>query len=474
MNRPGPDSVFGPRLRGLTSGVFGVVFLVAFEAMAVATAMPVAVQELDGLPLYGWAFSAFLVTSLFSTVAAGELADARGPRLPLLGGIAVFTVGLLVSGLAPTMPVFILGRALQGFGAGGVIVALYVVVARAYVESQRPQVFALMSAGWVLPSLVGPTVAGALADNASWRWVFLGVPIFVLPAVALVAPWLGRLEGGHGARGEGGRKRAALATAVGVATLQYAGTRLDWVSLPLVLIASALLVPSVPRLLPAGALQLARGLPTSVMMRGFLAASFFGAETFLPLALVNERGLSTTLAGLSLTGGALGWAAGSFLQGRPGLERPRWQLVRAGAGCVAFAIGALTLVLLPSVPVLVAGLGWVVGGFGMGMSMASISVVTMELSPDTDQGINSAALQVSDGLFSTIAIVIGSTIFAAGHTAAGQDARVFATIFAVMAVIAVAGALAAPRMRPAVLRQNDDPRTGHDPGLGIRSRLKPR
>ena len=282
MRRPGPESVFGPRLRGLTSGIFGVVFLVAFEAMAVATAMPVAVQELHGLPLYGWAFSAFLVTSLFSTVVAGELSDARGPRLPLLGGIAAFTVGLVVAGLAPTMPVFILGRALQGFGGGAVVVALYVVVGRAYPESQRPQVFALMSAGWVLPSLVGPTVAGALADHVSWRWVFLGVPLFVLPAVALVAPWLGRLEGGHGSKGVRGRKRAALATAVAVALLQYAGTRLDWVSLPLVLVAVALLIPTLPRLLPTGTLRLARGLPTAVAMRGFLAAAFFGAETFLP------------------------------------------------------------------------------------------------------------------------------------------------------------------------------------------------
>ena len=207
MRRPGPESVFGPRLRGLTFGIFGVVFLVAFEAMAVATAMPVAVQELHGLPLYGWAFSAFLVTSLFSTVVAGELSDARGPRLPLLGGIAAFTVGLVVAGLAPTMPVFILGRALQGFGGGAVVVALYVVVGRAYPETQRPQVFALMSAGWVLPSLVGPTVAGALADHVSWRWVFLGVPLFVLPA------WRSSRRGWDGSREDTARRARGDASA---------------------------------------------------------------------------------------------------------------------------------------------------------------------------------------------------------------------------------------------------------------------
>ena len=195
-------------------------------------------------------------------------------------------------------------------------------------------------------------------------------------------------------------------------------------------------------------------------MRGFLAAAFFGAETFLPLALINERGLSTTLAGLSLTGGALGWAGGSFLQGRPGLERPRWQLVRAGCVCVGIAIIGLSLALVPAVPVVVAALGWVVGGFGMGMAMASVSVVTLELSPTADQGVNSAALQVSDGLFSTIAIVVASTIFAAGHTAAGEDAGVFLVIFIVMFCVAVAGALAAPRMRPPLGRHTDRQSTG--------------
>ncbi len=452
MIRGNPDGVYGPQLRGLTAGIFGVVFLVAFEAMAVATAMPVAVKDLDGLPLYGWAFSAFLVSSLFTTVVAGGLSDSRGPRLPLLGGIAVFTVGLLVAGTAPEMAMFIVGRALQGFGAGGVIVALYVVVARAYTERLRPQVFALMSAGWVLPSLVGPPVAGALADHLSWRWVFLGVPILVLPAVALVAPWLGRLEGGHGERARSGRTWAALGTAVGVATLQYAGTRLDRLSLLLILVAAVLLALSVPPLLPAGATRLARGLPTSVLMRGFLAAAFFGAETFLPLSLINERGLSTTMAGLALTGGALGWASGSFFQGRPTLERPRWQLVQIGCLLVAVAIACVMTTLIASVPIVVGAAGWILGGFGMGMSMASISVITLELSPKGDQGINSAALQVSDGLFSTVAIVVGSTIFAAGHTSAGNDASVFAAIFAVMIVVAVVGAVVAPRMRPSLGR----------------------
>ena len=126
------ERVFGPRYRALSIGIITVVLLVAFEGISVATAMPVAVRELDGLDLYAWSFTAFLVTSLVGMVLAGEASDRRGPLVPFLVAVATFGVGLVVAGTAQTMWVFILGRAVQGVGAGLNIVALYVVVARAY------------------------------------------------------------------------------------------------------------------------------------------------------------------------------------------------------------------------------------------------------------------------------------------------------------------------------------------------------
>jgi hypothetical protein len=129
-------------------------------------------------------------------------------------------------------------------------------------------------------------------------------------------------------------------------------------------------VPSLPRLLPAGTLRFARGLPTVIAMRGVLAGAFFGAETFVPLMLVSGRGLSTTAAGLSLTGGALGWSAGSAFQGRRSLAVPRYILVRGGCVLVAVGIAGMALVSLASVPTQLALVSWVVGGAGMGLAMA--------------------------------------------------------------------------------------------------------
>ena len=438
--------VFAAGGRRLLVGIVAVILLIAFEAMAVATVMPRAVADLHGLSFYAWAFTGYVVASLFAMVVAGQACDRSGPRRPLLGGVALFTAGLVVAGTAVDMGVFVLGRALQGLGGGAVIVALYVVVARAYDERVRPRVFAVMSSAWVLPSIVGPAVAGLVADRFSWRWVFLAAAAFVVPAVAVMWGVLPDFSDLGGQR-RPGRRRAAAMVAGGVACLQYAGQRLDAVGVLLAVVGVGLLAPSLHRLLPAGTLRLARGLPTVIAMRGVLAGAFFGAETFVPLMLVSERHLSTTAAGLSLTGGALGWAAGSWFQGRPQTTVPRYRLVQCGCVLVAVGIGGIALVTVASVPAWLAVLAWAVGGAGMGMSMASVSVLMLELSPLPEQGANSAAMQVADALFSVVFIGIAGAVFASASRGGGQQTWAFWVIDAVMAALALVGAAAATRIR---------------------------
>jgi MFS family permease len=446
----GAAGILSRRNRRLTVGIVATVVFIAFEAMAVATAMPKAVPALDGMPLYALAFSGYFTTSLFGMVLAGDVCDRRGPRLPLLAGTASFTAGLLIAGTAQAMWPFVLGRAVQGLGGGIVIVAVYVVVGRAYDDDLRPRIFAALSAAWVVPSIVGPLVAGVVADHLSWRLVFLGVvPLAALPVV-LALPAVATVDGPppDGPRVRRGRMRLALAAAVGMGMLQVAGMRADVVAVALAIVAVPLLVPSIPRLLPSGTLRLRRGLPTVVAMRGIMAGAFFGAEAFVPLMLVQQRGLSATMAGLALTGGALGWATGSWYQGRPRLRVARHVLVRAGAVLVAVAIAGTGLVLVPGVPAVAAGAAWTIGGVGMGLAMASIGVLLFELSPVSDQGANSASLQLSDSLFSITFIGLAGVIFGSSHRAAGEvSPGVYATILTVMVALALIGVWAAGRVR---------------------------
>jgi MFS family permease len=451
-----PPRLFDSAHRSTVLGVVGVVVALAFEAIAVATAMPVAARELHGLRSYGLAFSIFLTTSLLGMVTAGEVSDRRGPVVPFVSASAIFAAGLALAGAAPTMWVLVVARGLQGFGAGLNIVSLYVVVARAFPESLRPRVFSAMSSGWILPALVGPPIAGLLADHVSWRWVFLGVLPLIVIATALILPRLRGIDGapvptGGDAAATTGRKRSrlvpALAAAVGTGLLQYAGQLLTWVSLPLLVAALVLLVPSVPRLLPPGALRFARGLPTVVVLRGVFAGAFFGAEVFVPLLLIEQRGLATTLAGASLTGGALTWSLGSWYQGRPHRRFSRNQLVTLGFILVAVGIAITSTVLASAMPPFMAAIGWLVAGLGMGLGITSLSVLLLELSPIEDQGANAAAMQVSDAFGSIVLIGAAGAIFAGLHTAGQDNSGVFLLIFGVSTLVAVAGAVVSPRVR---------------------------
>jgi MFS family permease len=424
--------------------------------------MPVAARELDGVSLYAFAFSGYFTTSLFGMVLSGQWADRRGPLGPLTWGIASFAAGLLLAGTAGAMWLFILGRAVQGLGGGLVIVALYVIVGRAYPERLRPAIMAAFAASWVIPSVVGPLASGAVTEHLGWRWVFLGIPALVVLPLALALPQIRRLAsgpvGGAPDSSDGRRIRLALAISAGAALVQYAAQDLRWMSLLPGALGLALLVPAVLGLLPRGTYRAARGLPSVVLLRGVAAGSFIAAESFVPLMLVTQRGLSPTLAGFSLAAGGGTWALGSWMQSRPRLEPYRERLMTLGMVLVAAAIAAAPSVLIDAVPAWTVAVAWGFGCFGMGLVISSTSVLLLQLSAPEEAGTNSAALQISDGLSNVVLLAAGGAAFAAlgggavSHTASaatGSHPAAFAVVFLPMAAVALAGAWVATRVRPA-------------------------
>lgn len=414
-----PEGVLGRTYRALSIGIVSVVFLIAFEATAVGTAMPVAARELHGIPLYAFAFSAYFTTSLFAMVLSGQWADRRGPLAPLAAGISAFGAGLLLSGTAGTMWMFIAGRAVQGLGGGLVIVALYVVISRAYPERLRPAILAAFAASWVIPSVVGPLAAGSVTEHLGWRWVFVGIPVLVVFPLVLALPAIRRMASGPADAAAPvepyDRRRIALALGIslGAGLLQYAGQERNWFSLLPAAAGVALLVPAIRGLLPPGTGRAARGLPAVVLLRGVAAGSFIAAESFVPLMLVTQRGLSPTLAGFSLAAGGLTWALGSYVQSRPRFEPHRERLMVGGMVLVAAAIAAAPAVLIDGVPVWTVAVAWAFGCFGMGMVIASTSVLLLKLSAPEEAGANSAALQISDGLSNVLLLAAGGAAFAA-------------------------------------------------------------
>lgn len=461
------EGVLGRGYRALSIGIVSVVLLIAFEATAVGTAMPVAARELDGVSLYAFAFSAYFTTSLCGMVLSGQWADRRGPLAPLGAGIAAFAAGLLLAGTAASMWMFIAGRAVQGLGGGLVIVALYVVVSRAYPERLRPAIMAAFAASWVVPSVVGPLASGAVTEHLGWRWVFIGIPVLVVFPLALALPQIRRRASGPAEGAVPGavdrrRVRLALGISFGAGFLQYAAQDLAWVSLLPGAVGVALLVPAVLGLLPRGTYRAARGLPAVVLLRGVAAGSFIAAESFVPLMLVTQRGLSPMAAGLSLAVGGATWALGSYVQSRPGLEPYRERMMAGGMVLVAAAIVTAPSVLIQAVPVWIVAVAWGFGCLGMGLVISSTSVLLLQLSAPEEAGANSAALQISDGLSNVVLLAVGGAAFAAlgggavgsAHEAAsagdgGSHPAAFVAVFLPMAAVALVGAWVATRVMSA-------------------------
>ena len=236
-------SVWAPSQRLLTVGLIGLVTAVAFEGMAVPTILPAMVAELGQLELYGWAFSAFWLTNIIGITLAGGDADRHGPGRAFVVGAVLFAVGLLISGVAPSMPIVIAGRAVQGFGSGAIGAVVYVVIARGYAPPAMPRMIAFLSSAWVVPGLVGPALAGLVAQQLSWRWVFAGLaPAVLVMGLTVLRPIaaLGRSEKAtkpvpSEPGGRGRRAVDAVRLALGSTALLAGLTRPNGIMLSLVL-----------------------------------------------------------------------------------------------------------------------------------------------------------------------------------------------------------------------------------------------
>ena len=425
---PDQGGLFSPGRRGLTIGLVLTITLVAFESLAVATAMPIVAAELGGIELYGWVFSLFFLGDLVGIVVMGLLIDRGGLVRPFALGLGLFAIGLLIGGTAPSMPVLIGGRLLQGFGAGGIAPVAYVAIARVLPEGLRPKMFAVLSTAWVLPGVIGPALSGLIAEHISWRFVFLGLLPLIAIAAALSIPALARVapapEGApRSSSAERRRLGGALVLAVGAGLLLLGLTMASLPGLALVVLGIAIGLPAYRALTPAGTLAARRGLPAAVLIRGVLTFAFFSVDAYVPLLLIGWRGIDASVAGIALTVATLTWTAAACVQARYVVRLGAGRFVTACFAIVLLAIALLALVLSPSVPIIVASIAWGIAGIGMGLGYAPLTLVVLAEAPPEGQGMATAALQLSDVLGTALGTGAGGAViaFALG---AGQPASV--------------------------------------------------
>lgn len=447
---PETDGLWSPARRPLTVGLVLTITLVAAEALAVSTAMPIVADDLGGLELYGLVFSAFLVGSLVGIVVAGSLIDRSGVVLPFLIGLGLFALGLALAGAATSMPMLIGARLIQGFGGGAIPPIAYVAIGRSLPEALRPRMFATLSTAWILPGIFGPAIAGIVAEALNWRWIFFGL----LPVLAISGTMayrgLSRLDPGPATvRRSSARSRIrdGIVVGLGVALLTT-GLTADSTA-----ILVALVIPGIAltgwaflRLVPPGTVTAARGYPTAVLLRGLVTFAFFSIDAYVALLLVEVRGWSAAAAGIALTAATVSWTAGSWTQARLSSRFPHERFVRVGFPIVAIGIGGLALVLDPAVPAWLAVPIFAIGGYGMGLTYAQFALIVLRDVPHEAQGEVTSGLTLSDSVGTALGTSIAAGFVHASVSAGAGPAPGLAASIAAGTAAAIIGWLLAPRL----------------------------
>jgi MFS family permease len=211
----------------------------------------------------------------------------------------------------------------------------------------------------------------------------------------------------------------------------------------IVLVAAGSLVglPAYRRLVPAGTLAARPVLPAAVLLRGLLTFTFFAADAYVPLALVDVRGTSAAVAGIAFTAATLAWTAGAWIQARHVTRLGARSFVGAGFAVVLGGLAVTAAVLVPAVPVVVGVVGWGIAGLGMGLAYAPLSLTVLAEAAPGDEGFATSGLQLSDVLGTALGTGTGGALVALLAGAAGDGGATAIGVAAAFAAGAAAGAL---------------------------------
>jgi MFS family permease len=317
--------------------------------------------------------------------------------------------------------------------------------------------FAVMSTAWVGPGLVGPAAALAIAHALSWRWVFLLLVPVTVVAAGLTLPALRGLDatrsspappsGGGAPLGER-RERLRLVAVLVVGVGLVFGAGAVGALAPSVLFVSVgvpAAVWSLRRLLPSGTMRLTPGVPATIAVRGMLTFSFFAADAYVPLAIIDGRGGPRWMAGAALTACTVLWTIGSWTQAR-WLERVGPRLL----GRVGFTVLAITVLamlgIVRGLPVWLAIPAWGFAGIGIGLTYAPLSVTVLAAARPGEEGSASAGIQLSDGLGIALGTGAAGWLLAVADGRGAEVATGVTAVFVLALAAAVVGVLAAGRL----------------------------
>lgn len=423
-NGTAPESA-GPKPRSMTLVIFSLmiaVLLAMLDNMIVGTAMPTIVGELGGLEHLSWVVTAYTLTTAASTPVWGKLGDLFGRKGVFLTSIVIFLAGSVTSGAAQTMSQLIGFRALQGLGAGGLMVGAMAIMGDLVPPRERGKYMGMMAGVMSLAMIGGPLVGGTLTDHLGWRWAFyINLPLGAV-ALAMVGTILHLPK--KRSQGRIDYVGAALLTAgitAAVLVTSWGGTEYDWSSGTILGLAALAVVALIAFVLverrvdePILPLGVFRNLNFSlVTVIGFLLGFvMFGAMTFIPLFQQSVQGASATNSGLLLLPVLLPMMLVSVVTGRATTRTGKYRMYPI-AGGVLIPVG---LFLLAQMGVgttrFTSGLYMVVLGAGMGFLMQLTMLIAQNSVELKDMGVASSTTTLFRTIGGSFGVALMGTVFA--------------------------------------------------------------
>ena len=422
LNGPGEQFLAPREVMIVLPGLLLAILLAMLDNLIVSTALPRIVGDLGGVAHLSWVVTAYILASTITTPFYGKLGDMYGRKKFFIFGIAIFLAGSALSGLSTSMAELITFRAIQGLGAGGLMVGSMATLGDIVAPRERGRYMSYMMVVMMLATIGGPLVGGFITTSFSWRWIFyINLPVGGAALVYIISTLhLPAKRVSHRVDYTGGILLGVAATAL-ILLATWGGTEYAWgsgqiIGLGLLAVAALAGFLFAETRAPEPILPLHvfknRNFSVTMALTFLVGLAMFGAMTFLPLYQQTVQGESPTISGLALTPMMIGVTITSILAGQVTTRTGRYKIFPVlGGGIMGLGMYLLTNLDIGTTR-LTSALYYVVLGLGMGFIMQMVSLIAQNSVEQKDMGVASSARMFFQQIGGSLGVAAFGAVFA--------------------------------------------------------------